>query len=129
MPLEDITAAVSKRGKTVYVMFDACRDNPSKMVSERLADMPAGAMFAGQPNVRLAVFSAQSGACPLDFATPASRNGPFAEAMARAIGAGLSDVDTLLLKVRDDVVTASKGFQKPDWYRASGAGADLFRPK
>jgi hypothetical protein len=112
--LDLVQRAMERGAKTSIIFLDACRDNPlartlARSMGTRGIVMPRG-LAAVQAGIgTLVSFSTQPGNVALD---GEGRNSPFAKALVRHLGdrESLSDI---LIKVRNDVVAATKQQQVP----------------
>lgn len=111
-----IEAVALARGLRVVVL-DACRNNPFARSMQR-NDFEGATVTRGLADVEvsgtLVVFSARGGTLAQD--GPAGGNSPFAIAFARRAVNPDEDIRLLFPKVRDDVMSATKGVQEPFTY-------------
>jgi hypothetical protein len=125
LPLDEVAKAFSRKAaNSVYVIVDGCRDDPfTPKTSNYSRSSTIESVFSSLPPVKIVAFSDERGGFPLDGLTPESKNSPFAEAFVKALQSDQGDIDSILARVRLDVIRATNGRQRPDWYRGSGAGA------
>jgi hypothetical protein len=102
--------ARSLAGASVKIVaLDACRENP---FAARLQS-PSGVINRGLAEVELdgyvVIYAAAAGQTALD----GSVNSPFAQTLARWVGEKTVDLRLLAGKIRDDVIAATAGAQRP----------------
>ncbi len=108
IPFEKVSRSLA--GASVKIVaLDACRDNP---FAARLPS-PSGAINRGLAEVELdgyvVIYAAAAGQTALD----GNINSPFAQTLARWVGAKTLDLRLLAGKIRDDVIAATAGAQRP----------------
>jgi len=108
VPFEMVARSLA--GASVKIVaLDACRDNP---FAARLASA-SGVINRGLAEVELdgyvVIYAAAAGQTALD----GSVNSPFAQTLARWVGEKNVDLRLLAGKIRDDVIAATAGAQRP----------------
>lgn len=108
VPFEKVARSLA--GASVKIVaLDACRDNP---FTERLP-LPSGVVNRGLAEVELdgyvVIYAAAAGQTALD----GKVNSPFAQTLARWMGAKAIDLRLLAGKIRDDVIATTAGAQRP----------------
>ncbi len=113
--LDLVQKTMERETQTSILFLDACRNNP-------LARNLARAMGTRSPQVGRGLATVEAGVGTLvSFSTQpgnvaedgTGRNSPFAGALLRQLGGPREDLSTLLIGVRNDVITATKRAQVP----------------
>jgi hypothetical protein len=114
---EQVYAKMESSGdKTNIVILDACRNNPfpgAERASER-----GLAIVASAPPQSLIVYATAPGKTAQD---GAGRNGAFTSALLKHLAEPGLDVELMIRKVREDVISATGGAQVP-WHNSSISG-------
>lgn len=112
----DFVQRIMERATKANILFlDACRDNPlarnlSRALGTRSVGIGRGLAAVESGEGTLISFSTQPGNVALD---GQGRNSPFAGALLKYIGAAGEDLSSLLINVRNDVMTATNRRQVP----------------
>jgi tetratricopeptide (TPR) repeat protein len=126
--LEQVLHAVGGAKKLKLVVLDACRDNPfaRSMTRSASATRSIGRGLAPvEDSGTLVAYAAKHGQVALD---GDGTNSPFAVALARNIEVAGLEINMLLRKVRDDVLSATGKRQEPFQYGSLPSEAFYFRP-
>jgi len=113
--LDVIQRLMEREAKSNVVMLDACRDNPlsrnlARAMGMRSASIGRGLAAAESGVGTLISFSTQPGNVALD---GAGRNSPYASALLKHISSKGEDLSSVLIKVRNDVMSATQDRQVP----------------
>lgn len=124
IPLHLVLKQMEREAKTSLLLLDACRDNPLARNLARALTTRSGQIGNGLAEVRAGMgtligFSTQPTNVALD---GLGRNSPYTAALLRRIETPGTDFSTVLIYVRNDVVTSTNGQQVP-WEHTS-----LMRP-
>ncbi len=103
------------------VILDACRNNPFPG-SERSSERGLAVVGTVQPPQSLIVYATAPGRTAQD---GEGRNGVFTQALLKHLAEPNLDVELMIRRVREDVITATNGVQVP-WHNSSIAGAGFF---
>lgn len=111
--LDEVLQAIAGAQRLRVVVLDACRNNPFPRMRRLDVRRSVGRGLAA-PNIAdtLVVYSAKAGETARD---GASRNSPFARAVANHIGAQ-TDVQLMFRRVRDEVLRVTGEQQEPYQY-------------
>jgi uncharacterized caspase-like protein len=125
--LDRVLARVAAAGKLQLVILDACRENPFKRRMAGLATRAIGErglarIEPAHPNVIVA-YAARDGEVALD--GKPGENSPYARALLKHLAEPGLELGKFFRKVRDDVLAATGGRQRPFEY-GSLTGQDLF---
>lgn len=114
---EQVYAKMESSGdKTNIIILDACRNNPfpgAERASER-----GLAIVGSAPPQSLIVYATAPGKTAQD---GAGRNGAFTSALLKHLAEPGLDVELMIRKVREDVISATGGAQVP-WHNSSISG-------
>jgi hypothetical protein len=126
LPLERVLAKVAPAKRLRMVILDACRNNPfSALLKDDESRSLGGGLSPIEPRGGVLVaYAARHGTVARD---GAGDNSPFAEALARNIGEPGLEISLLFRKVRDEVVTTTRGEQEPFTYGSLPAQAFFFK--
>jgi uncharacterized caspase-like protein len=118
--LDAVQRGMEQAAKFSVLFLDACRDNPLALalaagMGVRPGDMARGLASTTSGLGTLISFSTQPGNVALD---GQGRNSPFAAALVKRIAEPDSDLSTILINVRNDVVRATEARQVP-WEHSS----------
>ena len=146
IPLNRVQQAVQEATNLRVVILDACRNNPffermrglsqnrdagawSRIPLEQEPTRSIGQGLAAPKNISgmLVAYAADAGKQATD--GPADGNSPFARALAEILKTEPElDIRILFGKVRDKVVSQTKGVQEPAIYGQLGGGTYAFAP-
>jgi hypothetical protein len=124
----DVVHRIMERQTSTNILFlDACRDNPlarnlARSMGTRSADIGRGLAAVESGIGTLISFSTQPGNVALD---GTGRNSPFAAALLKQLKQANEDLSTILIAVRTDVVSTTKGKQVP-WEHSALMGRFYF---
>jgi TPR repeat protein len=126
--LDLVQRTMEREAKTNLVFLDACRDNPlsrnlSRSMGTRSADVGHGLAVVESGVGTLISFSTQPGNVALD---GQGRNSPFAEALVKHMSASSDDLSSILIAVRNDVMSATANKQVP-WEHSALRARFYFR--
>ena len=118
---------LEREGKTNIVLLDACRDNPLARNLARRMGTRSAMIGQGLAQVQTGVgtfiaFSTQPGNVALD---GQGRNSPFTAALNKAVQAPGRTITSVMIEVRNDVLTATGGRQVP-WDHSALTGEFIF---
>ncbi len=118
--LELVHRTMERESKTNVIFLDACRDNPlarnlARAMGTRTADIGKGLAAVESGVGTLISFSTQPGNVALD---GEGRNSPYAAALVKQLAESKEDLSTLLIQVRNSVMSATKERQIP-WEHSS----------
>lgn len=119
--LTRLLRAVEGAGKIRIIILDACRNNPFERTMKRKRTVRTIAKGLAPIEVEgdvLVVYSAQHGTEAED--GEAGQNSPFAEALLEHMPTPGLDVTRMLGRVRDSVLQATEGRQRPFTYGSLG---------
>lgn len=129
IPLELILRQMEleRETKTNIVFLDACRDNPLARNLARSMGTRSTAVASGLAQVQTGVgtfisYSTQPGNVALD---GTGRNSPFASALVRHVTAAGASLNSIMINVRRDVLSATGGKQVP-WDHSALTGDFYF---
>lgn len=128
--LDTIQRIMERQSNTNILFLDACRNNPlarnlAKVMGTRAAQIGTG-LAATQGGVgTLIAYSTQPDNVALD--GTGGRNSPFTGPLAKHIARPGEDLNSILISVRKDVVTATQGKQVP-WEHSALMGRFYFIP-
>jgi uncharacterized caspase-like protein len=110
-----IHKTMERETKTSLLFLDACRDNPlarnlGRAIGTRSADVGRGLAAVESGIGSLIAFSTQPGNVALD---GSGRNSPFAGALIKYMPTPGQDLSSILIAVRNDVMTATRNRQVP----------------
>jgi uncharacterized caspase-like protein len=113
--LDLIHRTMERETKTSLLILDACRDNPlsrnlARAIGTRSAEIGHGLAAVESGIGTLIAFSTQPGNVALD---GSGRNSPFAAALVKHMPAPGQDLSSLLIAVRNEVMTATRNRQVP----------------
>lgn len=126
----DIVHRVMERQASTNVIFlDACRDNPlarnlARAMGTRSAEVGRGLAAVESGVGTLISFSTQPGNVALD---GSGRNSPFAAALVKELASTKDDLSSVLIAVRNNVMTATQRKQVP-WEHSALTGRFYFSP-
>lgn len=116
VPIDDVIDIIEGQATVSLVFLDACRNNPFPKTG---GNRGAASMAAGLGN-GLAQFDAARGSFIAFSTAPgavaqdgAGRNSPFAAALLRHIATPTQSIGDMMIAVRNDVMTETKGTQRP----------------
>lgn len=124
----DVVHRTMEREAKVNILFlDACRDNPlarnlARAMGTRSADIGRGLAPVESGIGTLISFSTQPGNVALD---GTERNSPFTSALLKHMISTNEDLSALLISVRNDVISATRGKQVP-WEHSALTGRFFF---
>ena len=129
MKVEIIHRAMERLTKTNVLFLDACRDNPlsrnlAQNLGTRSADVGKGLAQIEAGSGTLISFSTHPGALALD---GGGRNSPYAGSLIKHLSTSHDDLNSVLISVRNDVMTATKDAQVP-WEHSALRGRLYFNP-
>jgi formylglycine-generating enzyme required for sulfatase activity len=129
MKVEIIHRAMERLTKTNVLFLDACRDNPlsrnlAQNLGTRSADVGKGLAQIEAGSGTLISFSTHPGALALD---GGGRNSPYAGSLIKHLSASHDDLNSVLISVRNDVMSATKDAQVP-WEHSALRGRLYFNP-
>ncbi len=113
--LDLIHKTMERETKTSLLILDACRDNPlgrnlARAIGTRSADIGRGLAAVESGIGTLIAFSTQPGNVALD---GSGRNSPFAAALVKHMPEPGQDLSSVLIAVRNEVMTATRNRQVP----------------
>ena len=108
VPFDDLLDALSKSKGQHLIFLDACRNNPIKDPNAPVTGK--GLAEAGKRAGFLTVFATQPDNVALD---GAGRNSPFADALLKHMATPGTDISSMIIEVRSDVIGATGGQQVP----------------
>ena len=113
--LDLVQRSMERETKTNILFLDACRDNPlarnlARSLGTRSTSIGRGLAAIELGEGTLISFSTQPGNAALD---GAGRNSPFAAALVKHIGTPGEDLSSVLISVRNEVMTATSRQQVP----------------
>jgi uncharacterized caspase-like protein len=108
VPLPAVLQQLAGDGRTLVVLFDASRSDP--LPSRTAPRASAGTAPADPPGSMMIAFSTGPGAVVQESQGP---NGPYATALIRHIGTQGAPIESVMRRVREDVVAATRGRQIP----------------
>ncbi|MEO1602572.1 MAG: caspase family protein [Pseudomonadota bacterium] len=115
VPLSLLRRAAEPATRLSLVIVDACRDNPFldglPSTGRSLAQGLARVSARGQNS--LVAFAAKEGTIAED---GVGRNSPYAQALSRALAEPGLEIGKLFRRVRDDVISSTRGRQEPALY-------------
>ncbi len=120
--LETILRAMQTEPRTNIVILDACRDNPftrslkRSLSASRAVSVGTGLAPIDTQGGTLVVFATDPGNVALD--GTGTRNSPFTQALLKHLSTPELEVETLMKRVRRDVVEGTNGKQTP-WTNSS----------
>lgn len=120
--LDSVLRAMETQPRTNIVILDACRDNPFTRTlkrsasSSRSSDVGQGLAPIRTEGGTLVAFATDPGNVALDGA--GTRNSPFTGALLQHMTTPELEIETLLKRVRRDVIAVTKGRQTP-WSNSS----------
>lgn len=116
--IDEILDIMEQQTKTSLVFLDACRNNPFARslgkVTRSAASLQGLAQFDSTRGSFIA-FSTAPGAVAMD---GSGRNSPFASALIRHMAAPGQSINDMMIAVRRDVVSETRGSQRP-WEQGS----------
>jgi uncharacterized caspase-like protein len=127
--LDLIQRTMERESSTNIIILDACRDNPlarnlARALGTRSAAIGRGLAAVESGEGTLISYSTQPGNVALD---GVGRNSPFAGALVKHIDAPGDDLPTILINVRNDVMTATQRRQVP-WEHSALTAKVYFTP-
>ena len=127
--LDLIQRVMEAESKTNLIFLDACRDNPlarnlARALGTRSTQVGRGLASTESGDGTLISFSTQPGNVALD---GTGRNSPFAAALLKHIRTQGEDLPNILIKVRNDVMTATERRQVP-WEHSAMTARFFFAP-
>ncbi len=127
--LDLIQRTMERESSTNIIILDACRDNPlarnlARALGTRSAAIGRGLAAVESGEGTLISYSTQPGNVALD---GSGRNSPFAGALVKYIDAPGDDLPTILINVRNDVMTATQRRQVP-WEHSALTAKVYFTP-
>jgi hypothetical protein len=128
VPLEQVLNAADRAKKLRLVILDACRDNPfAKQMKRTLTATSrsiSGGLVAVEPEAgTLVVYAAKDGETALD---GDGANSPFTSAFVKNVLTPKVEVRRLFDFVRDDVMEATNGKQRPFSYGSISGRQDFY---
>ena len=119
---------LDREGRTNIIILDACRDNPLAKNLARSMGTRSAALAQGLAEVKTGVgtfiaYSTQPGNVALD---GTGANSPFAGALAKRLLEPGQSLNSISIKVRNDVLAATGGRQVP-WDHSALTGDFFFR--
>lgn len=113
--LDLVHETMVQRAQTSLLFFDACRDNPmvrnlARTFGPHTPEVGRGLAAVQSDAGTLISFSTQPGNVALDGSGP---NSPFSAALVRQLSASAEDLSTILIAVRNDVMSQTDRKQVP----------------
>jgi hypothetical protein len=113
--LDAVQRIMEHEAATNILILDACRDNPlarnlASSMGTRSADVARGLAAVESGIGTLISFSTQPGAVSFD---GTDRNSPFTAALLKQLASPGEDLSSLLINVRNDVMTSTRNQQVP----------------
>jgi hypothetical protein len=130
VPLDLVMKSVQRAKRLKIVILDSCRDNPfiSKWdLRGQTRSVGARGLAPVEPGGEtLVAYAAKAGSTAAD--GPANGNSPFAAALVKFIAQPGVELSLTFRKIRDEVMTATKGRQEPFTYGSLGGREFYFVP-